>query len=69
MSVPAPPVAWAFDLIVTLTTLSLVTWLGVAYTLWLYTGISLLSLIFIYRYVPETKGKSLEEIERLFDSN
>jgi MFS family permease len=54
---------WFFDLLVTLTTLSLVTWLGVAYTLWLYTGISLLSLIFIYRYVPETMGRSLEEIE------
>lgn len=54
---------WFFDLIVTLTTLSLVTWLGIAYTLWLYTGISLISLIFIYRCVPETKGRSLEDIE------
>lgn len=60
---------WFFDLLVTLTTLSLVTWLGVAYTLWLYTGISLLSLIFIYRYVPETKGKSLEEIEHALREN
>ncbi|MFF7709706.1 sugar porter family MFS transporter [Pseudomonas sp. NPDC007930] len=54
---------WFFDLLVTLTTLSLVTWLGIAHTLWLYTAISLVSLVFIYRCVPETRGRSLESIE------
>lgn len=55
---------WFFDLLVTLTTLSLVTWLGIAHTLWLYTGISLVSLLFIYFCVPETRGRSLENIEQ-----
>ncbi|MDF4026703.1 sugar porter family MFS transporter [Luteibacter sp. PPL201] len=54
---------WIFDLAVTLTTLSLVTWLGATHTFWLYAVISLGSLVFIYFLVPETMGKSLEEIE------
>jgi sugar porter (SP) family MFS transporter len=54
---------WIFDLIVTLTTLSLVTWLGATHTFWLYAAISVVSLLFIYFLVPETMGKSLEEIE------
>ncbi|WP_256680704.1 sugar porter family MFS transporter [Pseudomonas sp. LTJR-52] len=54
---------WFFDLVVTLTTLSLVTWLGAAHTFWVYAGISLLALVFIWRFVPETRGKSLEKIE------
>ncbi|HCV76551.1 MAG TPA: MFS transporter, partial [Pseudomonas sp.] len=54
---------WGFDLLVTLTTLSLVTKLGAAHTFWLYAGISLVALLFIWRLVPETNGKSLEQIE------
>jgi hypothetical protein len=54
---------WSFDLIVTLTTLSLVTWLGATHTFWLYAAISVFSLVFIYYLVPETMGKSLEKIE------
>jgi len=38
--------------------------LGAAGTFWLYSGICLAGFLFIFRYVPETKGKTLEEIER-----
>ncbi len=55
---------WIFDLLVTLTTLSLVTWLGASYTFWLYAAISIGALVFIIYLVPETKGKSLEQIEQ-----
>ncbi len=33
-------------------------------TFWLYAGICLAGFIFIYRRLPETKGKTLEEIEK-----
>ena len=37
--------------------------IGSAYTFWLYTLISVLAFLFIRKYIPETKGKTLEEIE------
>ena len=37
---------------------------GFAY--WLYGGMGLLAALFVYKIVPETKGKSLEEMELLF---
>lgn len=38
--------------------------LGAAGTFWVYSGICLLGFIFILIKLPETKGKSLEEIEK-----
>jgi SP family sugar porter-like MFS transporter len=38
--------------------------LGAHGTFWLYAGICLVSFGLITRYLPETKGKSLEEVER-----
>ncbi|AQW90850.1 MFS transporter [Elizabethkingia anophelis] len=37
--------------------------IGSAYTFWLYTLISILAFLFIRKCIPETKGKTLEEIE------
>jgi len=39
--------------------------LGAAGTFWVYSGICLLGFIFITIKLPETKGKSLEEIEKI----
>ncbi|MEK0098302.1 sugar porter family MFS transporter [Streptomyces sp. A475] len=54
---------WFVDLIVSLTTLSLTSALGVSGTFWLFTVMNLLAFLFTFRYVPETRGRSLEEIE------
>ncbi|SEW28033.1 sugar porter family MFS transporter [Natrinema salifodinae] len=54
---------WAGNLIVSLTFLGLVDTLGQSGTFWLYGLLSLFALGFCYQLVPETKGRSLEEIE------
>jgi len=33
---------------------------------WLYSGLAALGFLFIYLFLPETKGKHLEEVELLF---
>lgn len=38
--------------------------LGPAGTFWLYSGICVIGFLFVLRRVPETKGKTLEQIER-----
>ncbi len=38
---------------------------GASGTFWLYGVICILGLVFIYKKLPETKGKSLEEIENI----
>ncbi len=40
--------------------------IGSAYTFWIYMVMSVLAFFFVIKLVPETKGKSLEEIERYF---
>jgi sugar porter (SP) family MFS transporter len=56
---------WATNLIVAITFLTIIELLGASGTFWLYGVVAVLSLLFVYYRVPETKGKSLEEIERL----
>jgi SP family galactose:H+ symporter-like MFS transporter len=60
---------WGFNLIVALTFLSLVESLGANWTFWLYAVISIASLLFCYRRVPETKGRVLEEIHDAWRTN
>jgi len=40
------------------------TLLGASVTFWIYAGICVVGFFFIWRRLPETKGKTLEEIER-----
>jgi len=37
--------------------------IGNANTFWLYLAIAVIVFLFIWKKVPETKGKTLEEIE------
>ncbi len=54
---------WGSNMIVALTFLSLIEFFGVSHTFFIYCLLGALSLLFIYFYVPETKGVSLEQIE------
>jgi sugar porter (SP) family MFS transporter len=54
---------WLASFVLTLTFPAIERSFGAAGTFWLYSGICFLGLVFILWKVPETKGKSLEEIE------
>jgi MFS family permease len=54
---------WGSNLLVTGTALSLAQAVGLGATMWIYAGINLLSFLFVLRFVPETAGASLEDIE------
>jgi len=55
---------WGANWIVAETFLSLVNAAGPAGTFWIFAALCVAAFIFCYTLVPETKGKSLEEIER-----
>jgi sugar porter (SP) family MFS transporter len=54
---------WGSNLIVALTFLTLIHGVGRSGTFWIYGLLSVATWFFVYFVVPETKGKSLEEIE------
>jgi len=55
---------WAFNFLVAFTFLSLVGALGSAGTFLLYAAVGSIALVFFATRVPETNGRSLEEIEQ-----
>jgi sugar porter (SP) family MFS transporter len=55
---------WIFNLVVSITFLSLVQAVGPSWTFWLYGVLSIAAFLFSYYMVPETKGRTLEEIEQ-----
>ena len=59
---------WIFNMLVSITFLTLLEILGPSWTFWLYGVLAIGSLIFSYYLVPETKGRTLEEIEESWRS-
>jgi predicted MFS family arabinose efflux permease len=55
---------WLADFAVSLTFPVIADRLHESFAFWLYAGMCLINMIFIWAVLPETKGKSLEEIER-----
>lgn len=55
---------WAACYLVSQTFPMLVETVGSAATFWGYAVMCLVTVIFVWRFVPETKGKSLEQIEK-----
>lgn len=62
----AAGVNWAFNFLVSITFLTLVELLGPSLTFWVYALLAIASWLFSYYLVPETKGRTLEEIEHSF---
>lgn len=57
---------WFFNFVVSLTFLSLIDLLTQSGAFWFYGLIGLVTLWFCWKFVPETKGKSLEQIDTIF---
>lgn len=60
---------WVFNLIVSLTFLSLLESIGKYGTFWLYFGVCFIGMLFMCFMLPETKNKSLEQVQELFMSS
>jgi sugar porter (SP) family MFS transporter len=58
---------WVCNYFVSLTFLTLIQVLGSSGTFWLYAIICLLGLWFVIRLVPETKGKTFEQIQSFWN--
>lgn len=61
-------VLWLANALVALGFPPVVSGLGITPTFFIFAGLGILALIFIYTQVPETKGKTLEELEEEFMS-
>ena len=58
---------WLLAFLVTKMYDPMVSFLTIQGTYWFFGGCSFVGFIFVYFLMPETKGKTLEEIEALFD--
>ncbi|NXP91707.1 GTR10 protein, partial [Passerina amoena] len=55
---------WAANLLISLSFLDLIDAIGFSWMFLLYGLMGVMAVVFIYLFVPETKGQSLEEIEQ-----
>lgn len=65
----ATAVQWAANFVVSMTFLSILNFIGPKDTFWLYAIMCLFCFAFVYYLVPETKGVSLEQIEKNLAEN
>jgi len=54
---------WSANLLISITFLSLINAVGKSWTFWIYAIFAGLAIIFVWRFVPETKGRPLESID------
>lgn len=59
-------VNWVSNLIVAQSFLSVVSLVGTSVTFFIIAGIAVLAFVFVVVYVPETKGLSFEQVDRLW---
>ena len=58
---------WAANLVVAVSYLSIIDWIGRTGTFAAYGVVTVLSLIYVIAKVPETKGLTLSKIEEAID--
>ncbi len=58
---------WTFNGIVAFTFLPLIDAIGRSGAFWFYAAICVVTFLFCWKLVPETKGKPLEEIQQIFE--
>ena len=58
---------WFFNFVVSVTFLSLIDLLTETGAFWFYGLIGLVTLWFCWRFVPETRGKTLEQVDAIFE--
>jgi major inositol transporter-like SP family MFS transporter len=59
----AAVVLWLTNFTIGLVFPSLVSWIGISHTFFLFVVAGVLSLVFVKLYVPETRGRTLETLE------
>jgi SP family galactose:H+ symporter-like MFS transporter len=55
---------WSANLLISITFLSLINAVGKSWTFWIYAIFAALAIVFVWRFVPETKGRPLESIDK-----
>ncbi len=55
---------WAANFVVTISFLTIKNAIGAMGVFLLFSSLTLVALLYFWREVPETKGRSLQEIER-----
>lgn len=60
---------WSFNMLVSITFLDLVKGLGRGPTFLIYAAMTLATIVFTWFLVPETKGRSLEQIEAALEGD
>lgn len=60
---------WGSNLLLTGTALSMIQHLGAGGAMWVYAGLNALAFLFVWRFLPEMKGRSLESVEQALRLN
>jgi sugar porter (SP) family MFS transporter len=60
----AAATAWGVNAVVSVSFLPLANAIGMSGAFFVFAGVCAVAFVFVYRLVPETKGRTLEEIER-----
>ena len=58
---------WSANLLVTVTFLTMINTIGKSVTFWVYAVCGVITILFVWFLIPETKGKRLEHIEQYWE--